>query len=118
ILSIFSRGYTAAGMVLIILSSGNLVDAGVGSVWTLLSMTGHARVILVNTVVTIIVNIGLAFWLVPRYNVIGAAVASTLAVIMLNIAGFIEVYCILKILTLRRDMLKPVAAGVGASMIG
>ncbi len=118
ILSIFSRDYTVAGIALIILSFGNLVNAGTGSTALLLTMTGHARVVLANSAVTITVNIGLAFLLVPRFNIIGAAVATSLAVIILNIAYLIEVYWILKILTFRWDMLKSVVAGGVASIAG
>jgi O-antigen/teichoic acid export membrane protein len=118
ILNIFSKGYAAAGIVLMILSLANFIDAGVGSTGDLLVMTGHTRMILANTVAAIIVNIGLSFLLVPRFNIIGAAIASGLALVIPNIAGFVEVYWILKILTLRWDMLKPVVAGVVASAVG
>jgi O-antigen/teichoic acid export membrane protein len=118
ILSIFSKEYTSAGIVLIILSLANFIAAGVGSTGDLLVMTGHTRVILANTVVSITVNIGLSFLLVPRFNVIGAAVASALGLAIPNIAGFFEVYWILKILTFRLDMLKSVLAGVVASLVG
>lgn len=118
ILSIFSRGYTQASIALIILSFGNLVNAGTGATGSLLTMAGHTRVILANTVTTIIVNIGLALILVPRLNIVGAAIAAALAVIMLSIAYFIEVYCLLNMVTLRRDMLKPLAAGGIASIVG
>jgi O-antigen/teichoic acid export membrane protein len=118
ILSIFSRSYIAAGAALIILSFGNLIDAGTGSTSSLLVMAGYGRLILANTAATIIINIGLAFWLVPRFNIIGAAVAAAMAVIIFNIAYFIEVYWLLKIITLRWDMLKPVAAGAVASIVG
>lgn len=118
ILSIFSRGYTAAGPVLIILSLGNLVIAASGLKGSLLVMTGQTRVILANTIVTIAINIGLAFLLVPRFNIIGAAIVATLVVISVNIAGTIEVYCILKIFAYRWDLLKPVIAGGVASATG
>lgn len=118
ILSIFSRGYTSADTVLIILSCGNLVNAGAGLTGSLLLMTGHTRVILVNSVATITANIGLAFLLVPHFNVTGAAIAAASATAMLDIAYFIEVYWILKICTLRWDILKPVAAGGAASIVG
>ncbi len=118
VLSIFSREYTAAGAVLIILSFGNLVNAIAGLAGSLLLITGHSRIILVDTAATIIVNIGLAFFLVPRFNVTGAAVAAALAVIILNIAYFIQAYLILKMLTFRWDMLKSVAAAGVASMAG
>ena len=118
ILSIFSREYTAAALVLIILSFGNLVNAAAGPTGCLLVMTGHARVILANTAVTIFLNIGLALILVPRFTVIGAAIAAALALILLDIAYFIEAFCILKMLTFHHDMLKPIAAGGVASMVG
>jgi len=118
ILGIFSREYTAAGLVLMILSLANLIDAGVGSTGDLLVMTGHARVILANTIVAITVNISLSFLLVPRFNVLGAAIASALALVIPSVAGIVEVYWLLKILTFRRDMLKSVAAGGVASIVG
>ena len=118
ILSIFSRSYTAAGTVLIILSFGNLVNTGTGLTGSLLMMTGRTRVMLANTVLTIMVNVGLAFLLVPRFNIIGAAVVAALAVIVLNVSGLIEVYWIFRIFAFRWDMLKPVAASGVASLVG
>ncbi len=90
ILSVFSREYTAAGMVLIILSLANLIDAGVGSTGDLLVMTGHTRVVLANTAVSITVNTGLSFLLVPRFNGIGAAIASALALVIPSVAGTVR----------------------------
>jgi O-antigen/teichoic acid export membrane protein len=118
ILSIFSQKYTQAGIALIILSFGNLVNAGTGSTGSLLTMAGHTRVILADTATAILVNIGLALVLVPRFNIVGAAISAALTVIILNIAYFIEVYWLLKIITLRWDMLKPLAAGGVASIVG
>jgi O-antigen/teichoic acid export membrane protein len=118
ILSIFSRGYSQAGIALIILSLGNLIFVGTGPSGSLLTMAGHARVILANTVITIFINIGLALVLVPRFNILGAAISAAIAVIILSVAYCIEVYCLLKIITLRWDMLKPLAAGGVASIAG
>lgn len=118
ILSIFSREYIAGGTVLMILSFGNLANAGIGLTGSLLAMTGHARIILTNSLATIAVNIGLALILVPRFNVIGAAIAASSAVIILNITYVIEVYWILKIVPLRWDWLKSLAAGGVASCAG
>jgi O-antigen/teichoic acid export membrane protein len=118
ILGIFSREYTEAGIVLIILSFGNLIFAAVGPAGNLVAMTGHTRLILADTVVTIMVNIGLSFLLVPRFNVIGAAVAAALGLVIPSVAVFIQAYWILKILTFRWDMLKPVIAGGVATIVG
>ena len=118
ILSIFSKGYTEASMALIILSLGNLINAGTGLTGTLLLMTGHTRVILANITVSIAFNAGLAYLLVPHFNVVGAAIAAASAVVALDLVSLIEVICILKIWAFRWDMLKPLAAGATASIVG
>lgn len=118
ILSIFSSEYTAAGTALIILSLAILIDVSVGPVGDLLLMTGHTRVILANTVVAITINIGLSFLLIPRFNIIGAAIASGVALATPNLAGLFEVYLIVKVPVFRRDMLKPAVAGGVASVVG
>jgi O-antigen/teichoic acid export membrane protein len=118
ILGIFSREYTAAGMALIILSLGALITSALASTVYLLVMTGHTRPILANTVVTITVNIGLSFFLVPHFNVIGAAVAATLTLVIPHALSFVQVYWILRFQVFRRDMLKSVLAGGVASIVG
>jgi O-antigen/teichoic acid export membrane protein len=118
ILGVFGKEYTQAGLVLILLSLGNLVDAGVGSVNYLLVMTGRPRVILFNTVTTMVVNITLAVLLVSRLNILGAALAAALTVIILNLVGLIEVYWFLKIHPYRWDICKPLLAGIVAAALG
>jgi O-antigen/teichoic acid export membrane protein len=118
ILGVFGEKYIAAGTVLIILAFGNLVDSGVGSVNYLLVMTGRPRLILANTVSSVIVNLSLALVLVPRYSINGAAWAAALTVIILNLVGLIEVYWIMRIHPYRWDILKPVVAGVIAALVG
>src|SRR5204862_773939 len=91
ILGIFGEKYIAGGVVLVVLALGNLVDAGVGSVNYLLVMTGHPKIILTNTITTVVVNITLALLLVPRFGVVGAAIAAASTVILLNAVALIEV---------------------------
>ncbi len=118
ILGVFGPQYTAGGLVLIILCLGNLVDAGTGSVSQVLVMTGRPRIISINSGITIIVNIGLSLILVQRFNILGAALAAALAVIMINGLSFIEVYWIMKIHPYRWDVCKPLIAGGAASLVG
>lgn len=118
ILGVFGERYTAGGLVLITLALGNLVDAGVGSVNYLLTMTGRPRIILINTVSTVTVNITLALLLIPRFGVIGAAAAAALTVMLLNGVGLMEVYWIMKIHPYRRDMWKPLLAGTLTAIFG
>ena len=105
-------------MALIILSFGNLIGTGTAVNGNLLMMMGKTRVLLADSIATIVINVGLAFWLVPRFGVTGTAVATTLTVIILNVLAFIEVYWLVKVVTLRWDMLKSLIAGGIASLVG
>ncbi len=118
IMGIFGKQYIAASGVLIILAFGNLVDSGVGLVGQILSMTGRPRLVLANTLITIVINVGLAFLLVPRFTVIGAAIAAASGVIVFNVLGLCTVYWTMRIQPYRWDFLKPVVAGAAASGVG
>jgi len=118
ILKVFGPQYAVGWLVLIILCFGNLVNAGTGSVMQLLVMTGRLRIISINSSITLVLNIGLSFILVPHFNSIGAAMAAALAVIFDNVLCLIEVYCIAKIHPYRRDIYKPLLAGGTAYLVG
>lgn len=117
ILNTFSSGYTLGGTALIILSLGYLANTAVGPVWGLLLMTGRPRILLINMMVTLIINFTLMFVLVPRFNIVGTALSSACAKITLDLLGLVEVYCIMKIHPYRWDMFKPIVAGGTASGI-
>ena len=118
ILGIFGPQYTAGGLALMILCIGNMVNAGTGSVLQLLAMTGHLRIVSINSTVTICVNAVLSFILVPHFAILGAALAVALAEIMLNAMSLIEVYWIMKIHPYRWDIYKPLLAGGVAFGVG
>lgn len=118
ILGVFGPQYTSAALVLILLCFGNLVDAGTGSVLQLLTMTGHLRIILLNSIISVTVSIGLSLVLIQRYGILGAALAAIFAVIVINGLGLIEMYWITKIHPYRSDIYKPLLAGGAASIVG
>ena len=118
ILTIFSREYTMGGTTLIILSLGYLADTAAGPAFHLLLMIGRSRIIFINTTVTHILNFTLMFLLVPRFNIVGAAVSSAATVVISVGLSLTEVYCIMKIHPYRWDMFKPiVAGGIASGMI-
>lgn len=85
---------------LIIMIVGYFINAYCGTIGYLLQMTGYARVfqniILVATVMNILINI----FLIPRYGIMGAAIASTVSMAFWNIVGTFIVNRKLKINTI------------------
>lgn len=91
ILKLYGPEYLLGYKVVIYRSIGQLVNAGVGSVWLMLRMTGKTMYQVYGTVVGAILNVVLNYILIPVYGIEGAAIASMVVVIFINILGFILV---------------------------
>lgn len=102
----FMIGYAA----LVVLGVGAVTRSGVGSVGTLLVLSGHQNYNAFNIVAVTAANIGLNLYLIPRYGVLGAAIATTVALTAINIVGLIEVRLLLRIWPYRLSYLKLVLA--------
>lgn len=71
----------------------------------IISMMGVSRLLLINNVIASIVNVALNILLVPRYGITGAAVATSLSMILLSVLSAGQVFVRLKFVPLRRKMI-------------
>ncbi len=76
----FGDAYRSSAPLLVILAVGQLVNVVTGSVGFLLSMTGHERDLRNVVLISGPFAIGVALILIPFYGVMGAAIATSLAV--------------------------------------
>ena len=86
----------SAELALRILAIGQLVSICVGHSGSMLVMSGHTKLTLANNVSATIINVILNAFLIPKYGIIGAAVATTIAIVIRNIASVIEIHFILR----------------------
>jgi O-antigen/teichoic acid export membrane protein len=114
ILSIFGESYVGGATALTILAWANLINTGTGICGVVIDMTGNTRLKLLNTVVTLLLTVGLSLWLIPQWGVNGAAVATLAAIAALNLLRLGQVYHLFRMLPYRRDFFKPVVAGLAA----
>lgn len=94
---LFGTAYTGAALALAILAAGQLVNAGLGSVGTLLNMTGHERVSARAAGIAIAINIGLNASLIPLWGIDGAAVATATSTALWNVLMAHSVFRLLNI---------------------
>lgn len=97
VLLIFGREFMGGSAVLAILCSGQLVNAGMGSVGLLLNMTGHERDTARGMGIAVVINVVLNAILIPKWNIQGAAIATSSSMIFWNILLAIRVYRKLRI---------------------
>lgn len=103
---IFGPEYEAGWLPLIILSVGQLINAGTGAIDVFLIQTGHQNRWLRILLVIFILNAVLLSYLIPRFGITGAATASSIAVIALFAIGFNEVRRVLHLWPFDRRYLK------------
>ena len=86
ILDIFGAGFVVGHPVLAILVLGHLVNVAVGPVSYLMTMTGNQGGCAVAWAATVIVQLAANMYLIPRWGIVGAALGTTLATVLLGIA--------------------------------
>ncbi len=111
VLGLWGKRYQQAFLCLLILAAGQLINCATGPVGYMISMSGRPKLSLANTSATLILNIFLNLFLIPRYGIIGGAISFALSLSLVNLARLIEVWLILKIHPYRLDFYKPLLAG-------
>lgn len=92
ILRLFGSEFTGGRLPLYILAGGQLVNALVGPVGFIMTMTKHHREASIIIAVSAAVNIILNILFIPRYGMVGAAMATTLTMVGWNIVFWYYIY--------------------------
>ena len=114
---LFGARFAGGWTVLVILPIARLIPASTGSVGSMLQMSGNQDLELINTIVTVIMNIGLNIWLVPAYGIPGAALATGISIGAINVVKLIEVYKLIGVQPYNRKYIKPVISGMLATIV-
>lgn len=107
---LFGRSYTGGAAALMILATGQLLNAASGCVGTLLVMTGHQKITSVLFSLMFVMNIGLSVVFIPRWGVVGAAWAVTCTATGLFLPALVIAWFRLKMLPYDRRYWKLLAA--------
>ncbi len=80
-------------------------------------MTGRVKLSFLNSLAAIVANVVFGLILTPRYGAMGIAIATSLAIIVVNSMRVLQVRILLKMQPYRLDVLKPIAASLLAAAI-
>ncbi len=111
ILTLFGGEFVAGANVLMVLAFAQLVNASTGGVGFALMMSGRERLEFLNTLLIAVSNIILNILLIPRYGIIGAAIATGFSIIIINILRLVEVKKMLGIFPYDNRYLKGILSG-------
>ncbi len=81
------------------------------------SMTGHSKLTLMNSFIVASTNTVLNMILIPDYGIVGAAIASSIAMFILNGFEVVEAKVVASTRFYLRDMLRPHLAGISSALV-
>jgi O-antigen/teichoic acid export membrane protein len=110
LLGIGGDSFVPAWPLVIAFAVGTMVNVSTGSVSYVLLMTGHTKVSFLNSLTAVIVNIVVGCILAPRYGAMGVAIATGLAMCVVNMMRLLQVRLLVKMQPYRWDVLKPLGA--------
>jgi O-antigen/teichoic acid export membrane protein len=100
VLSLFGEQFKEGATILVILAFGQFVNVATGSVGYLLVMTGSERAMRNNQIFCAFIMVILSLFLIPTYGGLGAAIATTMILMLQNLVAAMIVKNKLNIVTL------------------
>jgi len=92
LLGVFGSGFRVAAAVTMILAAGKLIDAATGPCAMMLNMAGRPSLNMADNLAVLISNVVLNLLLIPRYGIVGSAVAWALSLGLVNLARVAQVW--------------------------
>jgi len=114
LLSLYGPAFVTAVTAMSVLAVSHLMNATMGLMGYILVVGGRSRLVLANNVVATVVNIAIALVLIPRYAMVGAAIAVLTSVTLSGLLVLVQVRMIHGMYPFAWATLKPLAAGVTA----
>lgn len=113
LLGLFGPEFVRGRASLIILAAGYMAHVGVGSTGYLLMMTGHQKLMVINSVVIILTATALTVGLVGLYGPAGAAAANAGILALANLVALVQIFVLLRLTPWSRAYAGVLAAGAG-----
>jgi O-antigen/teichoic acid export membrane protein/Mrp family chromosome partitioning ATPase len=118
LLDVFGHGFRVGAAVTVILVAGKLIDAGTGPCGLMLNMSGRPAWNMVDNITVLVLNVLLNLALIPRYGIVGSAVAWAIALGLVNFARLAQVWWAMRMLPFDAGVLRGFVAGTGALAAG
>jgi O-antigen/teichoic acid export membrane protein len=97
LLGVFGHSYGAGYPVIVILSLVQLASAVFGQVDIVLITSGKSSWSMLNGLLVMITNVGLDLYLIPRYGILGAAIAWGTAISVSNVVPLIQLAVVFRL---------------------
>lgn len=111
ILLLFGEDFVDGRLALVVLASSEFIKVLTGMSGTIIDMSGLNRLKMINTIIQVVMAVGLNIYLIPRWGLMGAAVSVFIAIAVINLLRMLQVYVVYRLLPFNKKLVKPFAAG-------
>jgi len=105
IMKFFGQAYAMGSNALVILALGQMINVFVGANGSILGMCGHEKLLLINNILMAIINIIFNAILIPKFGILGAAIATGFSIAIINIIKVFQVKILLGIIPYNKEYL-------------
>ncbi len=109
---IFGQEYLAAAGALRILTLGFFVASILDVSPEILSMKEKSKLILVDTLIIVVLNIILNYFLIPKYGINGAALSTAISISILSVLFTYQAWKKTSIFIIKKDVIKVFLSGI------
>ncbi len=114
ILNIYGEGFISGALSLSVLGGAYILYTLIGLSGYVLLMIGKSWINMFTNLLGCFLNIGLNYIFIPKYGILGAALASGFSLVCVNIFRLFQVYFFVRVHPFNKAFLKPLLAGLGA----
>lgn len=112
VMAVFGPEFISGWAVMVVVAAGQLVNSSTGPGSRVLAMTGHQRIVMVNSLISAATSLVLGLALIPRYGAMGAGIAVAVGLTLANARGLFFLKRWVGVWPYDRRFLKPLAAGL------
>ena len=102
----FAPEYTIYFTAFLIMIGGQLTNSVFGFQARTLEALRSVRLLLLNNVIRLVLNVGLALLIIPLFGIYGAAITAAFTTMTLNVISYLEIRILYKIKLFDRDYLR------------
>jgi O-antigen/teichoic acid export membrane protein len=117
LLTVFGESFGLGASCLVVLAAGQLVNSAAGAANTVLLMSGHSRLVMINTIVSGLGLIAATAVLTPLWGMLGAAAAASATLCLVNVVRVLQVWRLHRIVPHTWNSVKSLAAGACSASI-
>jgi O-antigen/teichoic acid export membrane protein len=114
--AVFGRSYAGGATALAIIAWGSFLSTAVGPSAATLAGVGHARTLLVVTILSASVNVATSFALIPSLGLVGAAIAWTTARFVYSLGGAYALWRTDRVTSFRTHFTLPLSVAMAVGL--